>query len=209
MPQRPRSSATTPATTSSPGWSHRTRTRPRPWWTSSKPCAGTTSPPWPQRETTGRAAWTRSSRSPEKTVSFSSNFHRFSAPTLDSCINSLPKCLESLYLSEDGFSMWPEATIIRGKLNKSETAGKSSTSCDYHFLVNYYYNYHSALKNLTLMLLFKHEFCSRRCQLLKKMFAPPKNNISSSFLHTRTTQCAKSKYMHFHLHSKREELREN
>lgn len=69
MPPRPRSSATTPATTSSPGWCPRTRTRPRPWWTSSKPCAGTTSPLWLQRETTERAAWTPSSRSPEKTVS--------------------------------------------------------------------------------------------------------------------------------------------
>lgn len=69
MPPRPQSSATTPATTSSPGWCPRTRTRPRPWWTSSKPCAGTTSPLWLQRETTERAAWTPSSRSPEKTVS--------------------------------------------------------------------------------------------------------------------------------------------
>lgn len=77
MPPRPRSSATTPATTSSPGWCPQTHTRPRPWWTLSKPCAGTTSPLWPQRETTGRAAWMPSSRSPEKTVSISLNFDRF------------------------------------------------------------------------------------------------------------------------------------
>lgn len=77
MPPRPRSSATTPATTSSPGWCPQTHTRPRPWWTLSKPCAGTTSPPWPQRETTGRAAWMPSSRSPEKTVSISLNFDCF------------------------------------------------------------------------------------------------------------------------------------
>ena len=70
-PPRPPSSATTPATTSSPAWCPRTPTRPRPWWTSSKPCAGTTSPPWLLRGTTGRVASMRSFRSLGRTVSFS------------------------------------------------------------------------------------------------------------------------------------------
>ena len=68
-PPPPPSSATTPATTSSPGWCPRTLTRPRPWWTWWRPCAGTMCPPWRPKATTERAALTPSSRSPGKTVS--------------------------------------------------------------------------------------------------------------------------------------------
>ena len=55
--------------TSSPAWSPRTRTRPRPWWTSCAPSSGTTCPRWPRRAATARAAWRPSCRSPERTVS--------------------------------------------------------------------------------------------------------------------------------------------
>lgn len=68
-PPPPRSWATTGGTTSSLGWSLRTASRPRPWWTSSRPWAGTTSPPWPRRAATGRREWTPSCSSPEKQVS--------------------------------------------------------------------------------------------------------------------------------------------
>lgn len=68
-PPPPRSWATTGGTTSSLGWSRRTASRPRPWWTSSRPWAGTTSPPWPRRAATGRREWTPSCSSPEKQVS--------------------------------------------------------------------------------------------------------------------------------------------
>lgn len=67
-PPQPLSWATTLATTSSLAWCHRTRTRPRPWWTSSQRWSGTTCPRWPQKATTARAAWRPLSRFPEKPV---------------------------------------------------------------------------------------------------------------------------------------------
>ena len=67
-PPQLRNWATTPAMTSSPAWCHRTPTRPRPWWTSSRRWSGTTCPRSPRRATTARAAWRPSYRSPEKQV---------------------------------------------------------------------------------------------------------------------------------------------
>lgn len=67
-PRQPRSWATTSATISSHGWFLLTRSRPRPWWTSSGPWAGLTSPPSPRRAAMARREWRPSHSSPKKQV---------------------------------------------------------------------------------------------------------------------------------------------
>lgn len=73
MHPRPQSWATTDVTTSSRGLFLQTASRPRPWWTSSRPWVGTTCPRWPRRAATARRVWTPSCNSPEKQVSLTAD----------------------------------------------------------------------------------------------------------------------------------------
>lgn len=89
----------TPATTSFPVWCPQTPTRPRPWWTSSKPCNGTMCLPSLQRETMERVELTLLSRSLGRTVSVCSNIQ--TASTLFTLVWSRQSCVELFPTMED------------------------------------------------------------------------------------------------------------